>query len=58
MTHIKLGYDLIASIFKEANSAAELHKCGEKHYQKFTDHGKKLPNHNKHKSNIKKGKFP
>lgn len=56
--HVKLGYDLLVSINAAAKSAMSLDKCSDKEYQKFTNHGKKLPNHSKHKATMKKGKFP
>ena len=58
MSHIKYGFDLLASINNAAKSGISLQKCSDKSYQKFTQHGKKLPNHSKHKANIKKGRFP
>lgn len=56
--HVKLGYDLLVSMNAAAKSAMSLDKCSDKEYQKFTNHGKKLPNHSKHKASLKKGKFP
>ena len=49
MSHIKYGFDLLASINNAAKSGISLQKCSDKSYQKFTQHGKKLPNHSKHK---------
>ena len=53
-----LVHPSLLSIFKQCSVASSLDNCSNKEYQKFTNHGRKLPNHSKHKANIKKGKFP
>ena len=53
-----LVHPSLLSIFKQCSVASSLDNCSNKEYQKLTDHGRKLPNHSKHKANIKKGKFP
>lgn len=50
MLHIKYGFDLLVSINNAVKSDISLQKCSDKSYQKFTQHGKKLPNHSKHKT--------
>ena len=55
---IVIVHPSLISIFKQCSVISSLDNCSNKEYQKFTDHGRKLPNHSKHKANIKKGKFP
>ena len=44
-----IAHPSLLAIFKKCSTFASLEKCSDKEYQKLTDHGKKLPNHNKHK---------
>ena len=55
---IVLVHPSLVSIFKQCSVISSLDNCSNKEYQKFTNNGRKLPNHSKHKANIKKGKFP
>lgn len=53
-----IAHPLLLDIFKQCSVISSLDNCSNKEYQKFTNHGRKLPNHSKHKANIKKGRFP
>lgn len=53
-----IAHPLLLAMFKQCSVISSLDNCSNKEYQKFTNNGRKLPNHSKHKANIKKGKFP